>query len=162
MQYFHSREAKEFVKDRAQHLWRDYSNLSYCHSALPFWLAYYPCSRYLDARYLNRNRSSSHSNGVASVSQTRCCGRTGSGTYVWTTRPHEDRYSTVAASMPPHGQHLPGAIRESNQNGTDDLAYWDFHRHWFCCKPSTEKQTRRGYGPLAGFPLSGRVSRKVV
>jgi len=98
------------VKDQTQHLWRDYSNSSYCHSFSPLLLVYYPCSHYLGVRYLNQSRSSSCSDGVASVLQTRCCGRTGSGTCVRITRPHEDRYSAVTASMPPHGRHLPGAL----------------------------------------------------
>ena len=81
---------------------------------------------------------------------------------MWTIRPHEGQYSKAAASMPLRGQHLLQAVRDSNQNGIEVLVHLDFHRRYFCCKPSTGKRTYLEYDPLAGFPLSRTVSRKVV
>lgn len=162
MRYFHSPEAKEFVGVRSQHLSRDCSNSSYCHSVSSFLPVCFPHDRFLDARYLNQSRSSSRSDEVAFVSQIGCYGQTGFGTYASITRPREDRYSTAAMSMPPRGRRLSPTISNSNKDETETSTYLDFHIRYFCCKPSTEKQMRREYDPLAGFLPSKTVLRRVV
>ena len=150
------------MKGQARRLWRGYSNSSYCHSVLSSFPVYHRCGHSLGVRCSNRSRSSSRLDGLASVWQRGCCGQIGFGTYVWITRPHEDRCSGEAVSMPPHARHLAQVIRESDRDEIDDSTYWGFHRHRFCCTPSTEKRTCREYDLLAGFPLSSTVLRRVA